>query len=170
MEKRTVMSKKNMALFLVLLLLISSTVSVSAADSLFVCDCSECNEGIDLYGYNASCPSSPNGKHVMSAKQLADVYRGVHPNGTYVFTGYEFQCLYCYLVLVTENPAHLYNRPVWGKYALAGANDSIPSGVPVYTNTIGVKNSHDAFTAGFTYTSARSIMEFELYNMLKVVD
>lgn len=138
--------KRLMSVIVLCAILVSTLISngVNAAEPIL--NCSD-----DLQGYTATCPYSSNGKHLMSAKSTANVYRGAYPNGTYVFTGYEYQCIYCYLCLVTQNAAHLYSRPVWGKYALAGANETIPSGVPMYTNSIGTKNSHDAFTNGFSF-------------------
>ena len=147
--------KKFIALLIIMVLSLSSVAGVSAADETYVCDCEEYSSGIELYGFTSTCPVSANGKHLMSTKGLAHVYNGPYPSGKYVFTGYESQCIHCYLVLVTANPAHLSNRPVWGQYAMVGANEPIPSQTPVYTTTFGTKNSHDSFTAGFDFTYVR---------------
>lgn len=95
----------------------------------------------------------------MSTKGSAKVYNGSYPSGTYVFTGYEYQCVYCYLVLVTTNAAHLYTKPVWGYYAMGGVEETIPSGTALYTTTFGTKNSHDSYTAGFNFSLSCSISQ-----------
>lgn len=80
-----------------------------------------------------------NGFHYVTAKGSGTA---LYPDGSLIFRGQAWQCIYCNECLITEGNPTYHFRQIVGKYVTEASLDRIPGGgLVIYTNSYGYEGS-----------------------------
>ena len=150
------MKKIKMGMLVAILAMSSFSVTSLAADNVTEIYQSD-DEGVEK-GVALSCPQSPDYRHYMQGRGTGVAYD--KSTNKVRIHGMATQCLYCNLVLVTENNVMQVPQPAFGNYATVSSNDQVGGGVvKIWTNSFGYSAQNSDFSKQFVFVRIRNLKE-----------
>lgn len=155
-------SKKNFVLSALIplfaLMIPFSSMASDLVETEVHSDCISNDEVVSPTGSARSCPYSSDGLHGMQGRTQGVAYDKT--TGELRLNGFAFQCIYCNLILITENNPMQSSQPAFGNYAMVGTNDPVPSGVvKIWTNSFGYSEKNSEFSKQFQFIRSLNLNE-----------